>query len=148
MRWNAGRAAELLPLNLLQRTRTHEGSVDAWARVVSRLDAGLPVTVGVLGGSFSEGRGKSGGWAQLVVEWMRSTWPRSTITLHNGAIGATGSTFFAMCADTRLPVRADVIFLEHTLNDGEQWPPVSDWSTLRARALVYEVLVRAESTSH
>ena len=81
------------------------------------------------------------GWPEKVLEWMRETWPAAPITYHNGAIGATGSTFFALCADSRLPERADVVFLEHVLNDGEQ-APAANWQSLRQRALVYEVLVR------
>ena len=59
-------------------------------------------------------------WPELLVEWMQRTWPAARVTLHNGAIGATGSTFFAMCAESRLPPAADLIVLEHTLNDAEQ----------------------------
>ena len=141
-RWGRESAAEVLTPGLLQRTRANAGSADAWARVVARLDAGLPVAVAVLGGSFSESRGATGGWANLVAQWMRKQWPQASITLHNGAIGATGSSFFAMCAESRLPLDAHVIFLEHALNDGEQWPPVTDWRSLQTRATVYEVLVR------
>ena len=82
-----------------------------------------------------------GGWPEALLTWMRSTWPKATISLHNGAIGATGSTFFALCSESRLPATADIIILEHTLNDGEQ-ASVVDHGSLKLRTLVYEVLVR------
>ena len=56
------------------------------------------------------------------------------MTLHNGALGATGSSFFALCAESRLPPGgADIVVLEHTLNDGEQIPPVTDPPSLCAK---------------
>ena len=140
-KWSADQATSLLPPGLLSRTRSHEGSTSSWARVMAKLDAGQHVTIAVLGGSMSLPHSKNDGWPELVLSWMRRTWPRATVSLHNGAIGATGSTFFALCADSRLPPTADLIFLEHTLNDGEQ-TAVVDHESLRTRALVYEVLVR------
>ena len=137
--WSVDKASALLPPGLLARTRAHEGSTEAWARVVARLDAGKSVSVSVLGGSMS--LPQRHGWSESVLAWMRSKWPRAEISLHNGAIGATGSTFFALCADSRLPARADIILLEHTLNDGEQ-TAVVDASSLKVRALVYESYVR------
>ena len=77
-------------------------------------------------------------WPDRLVGWMRRRWPRAAIALHNGALGATGSTFFALCSETRLPAHVDVVVLEHALNDGEQ-PPAVDAPSLRARVLVYEV---------
>ena len=138
--WTAERAPSLLPPGLLARTRAHEGSTEAWSRVVARLDAGMSVKVCILGGSMSLS-GQHGGWPESLVGWMSATWPNAHVTLHNGAIGATGSTFFALCADSRLPSACDLIILEHALNDGEQ-AQVIDPPSMRLRALVYEVLVR------
>lgn len=138
--FGADQAVALLPTHLLQRTRSNEGSAQAWTEVVRRLEAGLPVTVAVLGGSMSLAQKR--GWSENVVEWMKTRWPQADITLHNGAIGATGSTFFALCAESRLPrKRVDVVFLEHALNDGESVPATS-WDSMRHRATIYEVLVR------
>jgi len=80
-------------------------------------------------------------WPELLTRWLRRKWPRASIRLENGAIGATGSSFFALCAETRLPARPDLVVLEHALNDGEQ-RAATDGDSLQSRALVYEVLVR------
>ena len=113
-------AEALLPRGLLQRTRASVGSAGvwsvAWARVLARLEAGQTVSVCVLGGSMSVPRplaaDGSGGWPERLVAWMRERWPRAKVSLHNGAIGATGSTFFALCAETRLPKHVDLLVLE------------------------------------
>ena len=127
----------------LDSTRAHEGSVRGWARVLAKLDAGKSVSVGVLGGSMSltASTGHPSNWPEQLAAWMRREWPNASVTLHNGAVGATGSAFFAMCAETRLPSVVDLVVLEHALNDGEH-QAVVDAASLRGRALVYEMLVR------
>lgn len=126
----------------LERARAHAGSGIGWRRVLARLEAGKSVVVGVLGGSMSlPGTAQHPNWPERLREWMQRTWPRARVSLHNGAIGATGSSFFAVCAETRLPERVDLVVLEHALNDGEH-QPVVDATSLRGRVLVYEVLVR------
>ena len=137
-KWTANMTAKLLPARLLQRTRANEGDSGAWTRVVRRLERGDEVHIVVLGGSMS---GQPSSWVSRVTSWMQSEWPGANVVLHNRAVGATGSAFFAMCAETVLPPRADLVMLEHALNDGEHAPAV-DPPSLRARAVVYEVLVR------
>ena len=98
---------------LLQRSRVHEASAGwdlRWGRVLTKLEGGQPVKVAVLGGSLNLNPSP---WHERVVAWMRTRWPSATVSLHNGAIGGTGSAFFALCADSELPADVDLVFLEH-----------------------------------
>ena len=127
----------------LSRTRAHVGHIADWARVLARLESGQEVAIGVLGGSMSlpSRSNHTPNWPEGLLGWMQRTWPAARLSLHNGAIGATGSAFFALCSENRLPERVDLIVLEHALNDAEH-EPVVDAKSLRGRVLVYELLVR------
>jgi len=127
----------------LARTRAHMGHLADWARVLAKLESGQEVAIGVLGGSMSlpSRSNHTPNWPEGLLGWMQRTWPAARLSLYNGAIGATGSAFFALCSENRLPERVDLIILEHALNDAEH-QPVVDAESLRRRVLVYELLVR------
>eukprot|EP00966_Prymnesium_polylepis_P091461 2117045-Prymnesium_polylepis.1 len=138
-----GRCNTTLPSvdeSTLGRTRTHVGSLSAWRRVVRRLDAGEEISIVVLGGSMSLAH-KGDSWSERAFLWLRQRWPRATVSYHNGAIGGTGSGYFALCADAELPQSFDVLLLDHAVNDAEQ-PVPGDSTGLRERAAVYEKLLR------
>ena len=82
-----------------------------------------------------------GTWSERARDWLQQRWPRATIHYHNGAIGGTGSGYFALCADAELPPSFDVLLLDHAVNDAEQ-PVPAEAASLRERAAVYEKLLR------
>ena len=84
---------------------------------------------------------EGGTWSEKARDWLQGRWPRATIHYHNGAIGGTGSGYFALCADAELPRSLDILMLDHAVNDAEQ-PVPSEAFSLRDRAAVYEKLLR------
>ena len=101
------------------------------SRVFDRLDAGLPIVVGVVGGSNSAGHGLKDHdnlvWRQLV-NWLNERWPTTsatanqTHTLRNGAKPASTSALAAWCLDELLgsPVSSvDLLFVDYAVNDDQ-----------------------------
>ena len=115
---------------------------ERFACLLSRLRAGRPVSVAVLGGSISAGsvfgvqRGAKGDWLYhaKVAKALQTIFPTARATggngsvhrLHNGALPATGPAWFEHCVESQLPlardgtVAADLIVVEFAVNtDGQ-----------------------------
>ena len=106
----------------------------------ARLDAGMPVTLAVLGASVAEQAGcfdQPGkecqrfdgkevanpgwgepkerpfkGWAIRVFEWLNTTWPHVGNVLHNGAQSATPLHAASKCLSSFIPPHPDLVLLE------------------------------------
>ncbi len=91
--------------------------------VFAKLKAGEPVTVVYFGGSITAGAGASDGnrtsYRVLVGQWFTATFPRSTVTNVDAAIGGTGSDLGAFRANRDvLAHHPNLVFVEFAVNDG------------------------------
>ena len=99
--------------------------------VFAKLKAGKPVTVAYFGGSITAGAGASDGnrtsYRALVGQWLTATFPRSTVTNMDAAIGGTGSDLGAFRAGRdMLTHHPDLVFVEFAVNDGGSPEPMID----------------------
>ncbi len=78
-------------------------------------------TIGFLGGSITQGANatsEAGRYANLTTDWFAKTFPRSSFTLKNAGIGATGSYIGVHREDTHLlNAKPDIVFIEYAVND-------------------------------
>lgn len=83
--------------------------------------SGQPVTVALLGGSWTSGSGvenTSNTWAAQFFAWVNATFPNPDhMFINNSTRGAT-SGFVAPCLNTYVPADTDLIVLEFDINDG------------------------------
>ena len=90
-------------------------------RLFAKGRAGQPVTLGVIGGSITEGVGASAAanrWANLVQAWWQQTFPTSACTLVNAGIGATCSDYGALRVQSDvLSKNPDLVIVEFAVND-------------------------------
>lgn len=90
-------------------------------RLFAKGRAGTPITLGVIGGSITEGAGASTAanrWANQVQAWWKQTFPASTCTLVNAGIGATCSDYGALRARSDvLSKNPDLVIVEFAVND-------------------------------
>lgn len=89
--------------------------------VLAKARRGEPVTVGVIGGSITEGARASSvekNYGSLVAQWWRGKFPKADVQLVNAGIGATGSNYGALrAARDLLSKHPDFIIAEYSVND-------------------------------
>lgn len=57
-------------------------------------------------------------FAGKVSRWFIDTFPNSSITAHNAAVGGVTSTYFGQCIDMFVPDEdVDLVLVDFTLND-------------------------------
>ena len=64
------------------------------ANAMRKAKRGAPVTIGIIGGSISQGAVASAAnkrYVNLIQKWWKDTFPKSEVTLVNAAIGSTDS---------------------------------------------------------
>lgn len=102
------------------------GDVARLERVLAKARRGEPVTMGVIGGSITQGAKASRAenrYANRVADWWRQTFPRAKIELVNAGIGATNSRYGALRAQRDLLARhPDFVIAEFAVNDGPAQP--------------------------
>lgn len=114
----------------IMKTRTHVGSPERVRRVIRRALAGLPITIGVLGGSISSCHGLDATMAHplgnpvgpncyphRIFDWLNDVFPHPANELTNGAIRRTGTSYFGFCSDMHLPDRVDLVIVEFDTED-------------------------------
>jgi lysophospholipase L1-like esterase len=105
-----------------------------------RASRGEPVSVVFLGGSLTWGANASDpnrtSYRGLMGDYLRTKYPKAPITLHDAAIGGTGSglAMFRMERDV-LAYKPDLVFLDFTIND-------NIYGDEREQLLSYETIVR------
>ena len=83
-----------------------------------------PITVAVLGGSVSAGSTYTVRHDSHLFHWTVGTALRGfgspgsnvTVSVHNGALPATGPSFFEHCLTSQLPAEPDLVLVEFTVN--------------------------------
>lgn len=105
-----------------ERAIVSSGDVSRLARVLAKARRGETITVGVIGGSITQGALASAGtksYGGLVAEWWRLTFPAAKVAFVNAGIGATGSDYGALRVQRDLLSRQpDFVVVEYAVNDG------------------------------
>ncbi|KAL3132821.1 hypothetical protein ABBQ38_006746 [Trebouxia sp. C0009 RCD-2024] len=138
-----------LPEHILQRGIGPPGDFTRLLKLFHKLLRGEPVSISFIGGSITEGGGVRVhdrphlSFAGKVSRWFIDTFPNSSITAHNAAVGGVTSTYFGQCIDMFVPDEdVDLVLVDFTLNDrasGVQGKsPEPDTPDRRA----YEVMLR------
>eukprot|EP01062_Namystynia_karyoxenos_P042071 TRINITY_DN30715_c0_g1_i1.p1 TRINITY_DN30715_c0_g1~~TRINITY_DN30715_c0_g1_i1.p1 ORF type:complete len:483 (+),score=78.83 TRINITY_DN30715_c0_g1_i1:62-1510(+) len=103
-----------------------------WGRLACaarRLLGGGGLRAAALGGSVSAGKTyevcetRDGApcehlWHQRLQRWGRAAYPAgaAALTVHNGAVPATGPDYMALCLANHLPDAADLVLVEYAVN--------------------------------
>ena len=128
--WPPPKVSHLLPSTPWMEQLTPNGTEHAGAddRLVCLMDRLLgsrsPVTVAALGGSISAGstytvRNSNHLYHRSVATALRGFGSRGgylSVSLHNGALPATGPSFFEHCMASQLPAAPDLVLVEFTVN--------------------------------
>ena len=116
-----GAAVPQLDPAVIERGVVEVGDTARLVRVMDRAERGEPITVGVLGGSITEGARASepaNCYGARVADWWHTTFPKSTITFVNAGIGATGSDLGAHRVQRNLlEKKPDFVVVEYAVND-------------------------------
>lgn len=119
-----------------QRAIVQRGDTARLRRVLAKAEAGEPVTIGMIGGSITQGNDLNPAnlpYAALLANWWKLRFPKSALTLANAARGGTGSDYAAHRAERDLfPYKPDLVIVEFCVNDADT----------RERGESYEGLMR------
>ena len=90
-------------------------------RLLAKAQRGEPVTVGVIGGSITQGASatkEEWRYGNRVAAWWRERFPKVEVRFVNAGIGATGSDYGALRARRDLLARSpDLVIVEFAVND-------------------------------
>jgi len=129
-----------LPQLQLRKGLVYSGSGFRLRRVVHDMLSGRPVKIGVVGGSISWGHGASKygltDWVSLLRTYMQGLFGNK-VTVRNGCVPATPSSFMVMCLEMSVDADVDLVFVEYHLNDG-----IEDSVKKNTRTRSYERLMR------
>ncbi|MBW0504757.1 hypothetical protein O181_044472 [Austropuccinia psidii MF-1] len=122
----------------LLKTRTHIGSCERIHRVIRRAMAGLPITIGILGGSISSCHGLDATAAHplgnpigpncyphRIFTWLNDVFPHPANELTNGALRRTGTAYYGFCSAMHLPDRVDLVIVEFDTEDPHESDTIS-----------------------
>jgi lysophospholipase L1-like esterase len=105
-----------------ERAIVSEGDTARLMGVFDRARRGEAVTIGVIGGSITQGAAATkpeNRYGNLVAAWWAKTFPAAKIQFVNAGIGATGSNYGALRAKRDLlSRRPDFVVVEYAVNDG------------------------------
>lgn len=106
------------------RSLLNEGDSSRVAAAMKKAESGGPVTVGVIGGSITQGTNVSGYdkcYASLLNDWWVKTFPESEINFINAGIGGTNSYLGVHRADEQLlDFAPDFVIVEFSVNDTDK----------------------------
>ncbi len=107
---------------LCVRALVSEGDTARVQRVLVKARRGEAITVGVIGGSITQGALASrpeNRYGALIAGWLRASFPKAVVNLVNAGIGATGSNYGALRARRDLlSQHPDLVIIEYAVNDG------------------------------
>ncbi|KAH7097127.1 hypothetical protein BKA62DRAFT_774527 [Auriculariales sp. MPI-PUGE-AT-0066] len=103
----------------LDLAAAYEGSGDRIRRVLAKAARGEPIVFGILGGSVSRGHGCNNcvPFHRQIFDWINTTYPHAGHRYTDGSVGARGTNYFKFCHVEHLPSDADLVVLEHAVND-------------------------------
>lgn len=118
-----GWAAEVAPASeaMVARAQLAAGDTARLQHVLAKARRGEAVTVGVIGGSITQGARASKAdlrYGNLVAQWWREKFPRAAIQFVNAGIGATQTNYGALRASRDLlGAKPDFVIVEYAVND-------------------------------
>ena len=108
-----------LDLHVLKRGYSHVGSGSGLRRVVAKMINGSSHTkVTAIGGSFTHGHDAKIGasdYVTLLRGYLSKAFKNTSV--HNGAVGGSGSSYMSQCLRASLAPDTDLALLEYMLND-------------------------------
>ena len=90
------------------------------AQVIKKAQAGKPVTIGLIGGSITQGTGtywEGTSYAQILEGFWRGYFPNSALTFINAGIGGTDSYIGVHRVSGLLAADPDLVIIEFSVND-------------------------------
>ena len=106
---------------IVQRAVVDLGDTARLQAVLAKARRGEPVTVGVLGGSITQGASataEENRYGNRMAKWWRDTFPKAQIEFVNAGIGATGSDIGAhRVREHLLAKHPDFVVVEYAVND-------------------------------
>ena len=87
----------------------------------------------IVGGSISAGAGAvdAHSWTEWMQDFLELKFDKTRLSIHNGAVPGTLSSYMSVCHNVHVPVQADIIFVEYSLNDEHAHGPAFDNPTQR-----------------
>ena len=124
------------------RAILNEGNLARLANAMKKAENGEPVTVGVIGGSITQGSLASGYancYVSLFNQWWVEKFPDSTINFVNAGIGGTNSYLGVHRVDDQLLAHnPDVVIVEFSVNDTDKTMNKYSYDSLVRKILSYE----------
>ncbi len=106
---------------MFSRAVVDSGNSSRIKRVFEKANRGEKITVGVIGGSITQGSSASkpeNRWANLITKWWKESFPKAKIKLVNAGIGATDSLYGALrVQEDLLKYEPDFVVVEYSVND-------------------------------
>lgn len=110
--------------SIYSRALVSQGDTARVQRALAKAQRGDVVTVGVIGGSITQGALASQPefrYGNHIAEWWRRQFPQATINFVNAGIGATGSDYGALrVSRDLLSSHPDFVVVEFAVNDPQQ----------------------------
>jgi lysophospholipase L1-like esterase len=123
-------------------TAFKEGDLSRIAAAMRKAIAGERVTIGVIGGSITEGYSASqysNCYASLLKKWWEDTFPEAEIEFINAGVGGTGSYLGVHRAyEDLLSYEPDFVVVEFSVNDGNSFFYKKSYDNLVRRILKQE----------
>jgi len=117
-------AESMLTTEMAKRAVVSWGDPARLQRVLAKARRGEAITVGVIGGSITQGARASKpelNYGSLVAEWWRKAFPGLQVTFRNAGIGATGSNLGAHRVQPHLlDDHPDLVVVEYAVNDSPE----------------------------
>lgn len=109
---------------MYQRALLNEGNRSRLAAAMKKAENGEPVTIGVIGGSITQGSSATNHancYAELFHQYWVKKFPNSEITFVNAGIGGTNSYLGVHRADKQLlDYKPDAVIVEFSVNDTDK----------------------------
>ena len=108
------------PKSLNEAALIMKGSAGRLTKLMKKAAAGEDINLAVLGGSITEGSGRSDGnyYGDLLNRWFQSKYPNCKITYTNVGRGTTTSLFGCARVERDVaPLNCDMIVVEYSVND-------------------------------
>ena len=127
---------------MYERALFNEGGRERLAAAMRKASRGESVTVGVIGGSITQGTAASNSalcYASLFFEWWRGKFPDCEINTVNAGIGGTDSYLGVNRADQQLlSYDPDAVIVEFSVNDADKIMNKFSYDSLVRKILSYK----------
>lgn len=127
---------------MYERALLNEGDLTRLAAAMKKAENGEPITVGVIGGSITQGTAASNSalcYASLFFQWWQEKFPECEINTVNAGIGGTNSYLGVNRVDDQLlSADPDVVIVEFSVNDTDKVMNKYSYDSLVRKILSYK----------